>query len=256
MAVSSRSVAGTRWAMRIGESAKDRRVLVREAGFRPTSGISVVAGICAALGLFAIAAGIAAAVANASGIDTDSFSRHDWRVAGIAAAAVAVGVLFLSFLLGGYTAGRMSRRLGFRHGVLVFAGTAVAIAVVVAIATATGSWTDLREHLANNNVPVGAGTWSGIGLVAGVVAVVAMLAGSVAGGMKGDRWHTRLTAAAEQARARDDAEQDDARFEERHAQRELGHDPTIDLRDRTESMEPSVEEERENARTARADVGL
>jgi hypothetical protein len=240
--------------MKIGESAKDRRVLVREAGFRPTSGISVVAGICAAFGLMAVATGVGAAVADAAGLHTDAWSRHDWRVAGTIAAAIGVVVVFGSFFLGGYTAGRMSRRMGFRHGVLVFVGTAVAIAAVVGIAAATGAWTDLRDRLADNDVPVGSGTWSGIGVVAAIAAAGAMLLGAITGGVNGDRWHTRLTAAAERKRERDEEVPATA---EAQPTRELGRDATsIDLRDETEATEPSVEEERENARTARADVGL
>lgn len=240
--------------MKIGESAKDRRVLVREAGFRPTSGISVIAGMCAAVGLVAIAAGIAAAVADAAGMDTDAWTRHDWRVAGAVSAAVAVVVLFGSFVLGGYTAGRMSRRMGFRHGLLVFVLTAVAIVVVGAIVAGTGAWADLRDRLADNNVPVGWGTWSDMGVIGGAALLVAMLLGAVAGGVKGDRWHTQLTAAAAHNRARADETSIDLRDRPTH---ELGRDETtLDLRDQTEAREPSIEEERENARAARADVGL
>jgi amino acid transporter len=241
--------------MKIGESAKDRRVLVREAGFRPTSGISVFAGICAAVGLIAVAAGVAAAVADAAGMHTDAWTRHDWRVAGTVAAAIAVVVVFGSFMLGGYTAGRMSRRMGFRHGVLMFLFTAVAIAVVGCIVAGTGAWTHLRNDLANHDVPVGWGTWSDIGVIGGIALVAAMLLGSLAGGMKGDRWHTQLTAAAARNRARtEDAPQTEEAARPTH---ELGRDATtIDLRDETEASEPSVEEERENARAARADVGL
>jgi MFS family permease len=164
-------------------------------------------------------------------------------------------VLFAAFALGGYTAGRMSRRMGFRHGVLVFVCAAVAIAVVAAIVAGTGAWTDIRNHLVDHSVPVGSGTWSDIGIIGGIAMAAAMLFGGVAGGMKGDRWHTQLTATAARNRARDaEAQATDAPVAEAS---DLGRDATtIDLRDETEAREPSVEEERENARTARQDVGL
>ena len=72
------------------------------------------------------------------------------------------------------------------------------------------------------------------------------------GGITGDRWHSRLTAAAAESRAR----AEEAPVDDERPRRELGDDETtIDVRDRTEAMEPSIEEERENARAGRADVG-
>jgi hypothetical protein len=240
--------------MKMGESAKDRRVMVREAGFRPTSLISVVCGTLVAFGLLAVATAVAAAVAAAFNLDTDTYTNHQWRNAGIAAGAAGVVIVFCGFLLGGYTAGRMSRRMGFRHGSLVFACAAVIIAAVGGVAAATGAWTDLRHNLASNGIPTGSGTWSDIGVLAGIASAAAMLVGSMLGGITGDRWHSRLTAAAAEARARSE---EGALEEERRPQHVLGEDETtIDVRDRTEATMPSVEEERENARAARADVGL
>lgn len=159
-----------------------------------------------------------------------------------------------AFLLGGYTAGRMSRRMGFRHGTLVFACAAVMIAVVGGLAAATGAWTDLRHNLASNGIPTGSGTWSDIGIVAGVASAAAMLLGSMMGGISGDRWHSRITTAAAEARARAEEAPVD---EHRPPHRAIGEDETdIDIRDRTEATMPSVEEERENVRAGRADVGL
>ena len=243
--------------MNIGESAKDRRVLVREAGFRPTSAISVLAGTCVALGVIALTGLIAAAVTNGVGIDTEAFSRRDWRVSGSIGAAAGVLVVFAAFYFGGYTAGRMSRRMGFRHGALVFFAGAIIVAVAGLVIAGTGAWTDLRQHLSTNDVPTGSNTWSDIGIAGAIGTAVAMLLGAMFGGIKGDRWHSQLTATAERNRAR--AEAAPAEHEPATSTHQLGDDETmLDLRDRdhTEATEPSVEEERENARQARADVGL
>lgn len=205
----------------MGESAKDRRLLVREAGFKPTSAISVVAGTLVAFGLMAVVMAIAGAIAMAIGLDTD---------------------------------GRMSRRMGFRHGSLVFVCAVAIIAVVTGVVALAGAWTDLRQDLASNDVPTGSGTWSDIGIAAAIASASAMLLGSMFGGISGDRWHSRLTAAAAEARARDEAAFD---ADEHRPAHPLGEDETtIDIRDRTEAMTPSVEEERENAAAGRADVGL
>jgi MFS family permease len=234
--------------MKMGETAKDRRLLIREAGFKPTSLISVLCGAMVALGLVAFMSVIGVAAGNAVGIDTDTYSRHDWRVAGTTAAAIGVVVVFGAFLLGGYTAGRMSRRMGFRHGALVFLGAAALLAMATLVVAGSGAWTDFREHLANNDVPVGPGTWSDIGVIGGIAAAAAMLLGSVLGGIRGDQWHSRMTAAAERNRTR--------RTDTEPTTREPADDWSIDIRDRTEALEPSVEEERENEREARTEVGL
>lgn len=242
--------------MKMGESAKDRRVLVREAGFKPTSLISALAGMLAAFGLVLVAGAVAGAIASGVGVNTETVTDHEWRTAGIIGAAIGVAVLFGAFFFGGYTAGRMSRRMGFRHGVLVFVCSAVVIAAVAGLAALTGAWTDLREHMSSIGVPTNRSTWSDIGIAAALASAAVMLVGSMVGGIRGDRWHTRLTvSAAERSRAR--AEQAEAPPDQRRPRYALGEDETsIDLRDRTEATTPSVEDERENARAGRADVGL
>ena len=121
--------------MALAETARARRRLVEEAGFSTTSWISVLAGTLVALGAVAF---VATAAASAPGLDTDGITTHEWRLAGLAAAGIAAVVTLAGFYLGGYTAGRMSRRSGARHGILVSITSVVLIALI-------GGLADLRE---------------------------------------------------------------------------------------------------------------
>lgn len=225
-----------------------------------TSFLSVLAGTLVAFGAVALILAAAGAVGSQIGLTADGISTDEWRQAGIAGAAAAAVVLFGSFFFGGYTAGRMSRRAGLQHGLGVFLLAAVIVAVVAGLAAWLGDPDAVRETFSDNGVPTDANTWSDIGIGAAIAAGVAVLLGSLLGGMKGDRWHTQLVRTAVEhreervTRADHDGEGDDDR-RPKHA---LGQDPTtVDVRENNDGLdrEPSVEEERERARTGRSDVG-
>jgi len=209
--------------MRTVETAKDRRRLARDAGYGSTSFPSILAGTLVAFGAVATVLAIAGAIGAEVGLTTDGISTEEWRNAGIAGAAIAAVVLFLSFFFGGYTAGRMGRRAGFSHGLAVFALAVIVVAVVVGLTAWTGTVDTVRDNLADNGVPTDADTWSGVAIGALVASVVAVFLGSVLGAVRGERWHGRIEQAAVAARTPE----------------------TIDLT-RPENQ-PSVEAEREDA---------
>jgi MFS family permease len=181
-------------------AARDRRLLVEDAGLPTTSPISVVAGTLVAFGFVAVVLAIVGSIGNQFGISTDGVSTDQWRNAGIATAAVATVVLFVSFFFGGYTAGRMGRRAGFSHGAAVFALGVVAVAVVVGLTAWTGTAHTVRTNLADSGVPTDASTWSGVAIGALLAGLVATFLGAALGGIRGERWHGRLESAAHDAR--------------------------------------------------------
>jgi hypothetical protein len=237
------------------ETGRDRRRLARDAGYRSTSFPSILAGTLVAFGTVGVALAVAGAVGNQVGLTTDGISTSEWRNAGIAASIAATVVLFLAFFFGGYTAGRMGRRAGLRNGLGVFVLAALVIAVVAGLASWLGDPESVRQNLSDSGVPTNADTWSDIGIGSAIAWGVAMLLGSILGGIKGERWHGRYVTAASERRL-EQAKADEQ--PERPTQR-LGEDPTtIDVRDEHTVMdgEPSVEEERERLRAGRGDVGL
>jgi len=174
------------------EQRQDRLELAREAGFGTVSGVAVAAGVMAALGACAIAFGIAAAIVNAVGLDTATMSDSDWRNVGVVVATASVAVLLGAFLLGGYVAGRVSRRAGGFHGALVGAAGAVTLAVAAAIAHAQDATVAVVDRFEDLGAPTAASDWTGIVAVAGAAAVLVVLAGGFLGGVRGERWHQRL----------------------------------------------------------------
>jgi hypothetical protein len=232
--------------------------MVETAGWRRTSPISVLAGTLVAFGAIALVAAAAGAAGSALGLHTDGISTHEWRQTGIVAAGVSALVVFVSFWFGGYTAGRMGRRAGARHGVLVFLLSAVIIGAIALVAWAVRNsvHVDIAASLRDNGVPTNRSTWSDIGLGAGIAGALAMLLGSVFGGIRGDRWHGRLASAVVHRReavatapdertdetvVRDGTVRDDTSVAQPVT---ADHTDAIDLRDRR----PSVEEEREQTR--------
>ena len=170
--------------------------LATEAGYPKVSLGSVLAGVLVAYGAFAILAAIAGGVLNAIGVDTRSLSTNDWREYGIATGAAAALSLFLAYLFGGYVAGRMARRAGALNGALVFL---FGILLVAGVAGAIGTQADgdaVVSNLRSMGVPTSGEEYAAIGTFAGLGAIIAMLLGSILGGISGERWHGKLLARA------------------------------------------------------------
>jgi hypothetical protein len=208
--------------MRTVENARDRTVLARDAGLPRASFISGLAGTMVAYGasivLVAVAAGIAARVSNT---DTSTLTSYDWRRIGGGSAVVLAVALLVSYLFGGYVAGRMARRAGALNGFLVFVLSIAVVGVAVAlIGTKTDSGT-IVDDLRRAGIPTTTSEWRDIGTVAGIASLAAMLIGSVLGGALGERWHGKLLTRAldpeigPEAEAR--AAQDEARVRRERA---------------------------------------
>lgn len=179
------------------ESPRDRMALAEDAGYGRISPASVFAGTLVALGAFTVLLALAAAIAAGAGMDTE-LSTGQWDTVGVGGGIVLGLVALLSYVFGGYTAGRMARRAGVVHGVLVFV-TAVVLVAVVAAATHLFTDTqadDILGNLRSAGIPVDADEWRNLGTVAGIASLVAMLLGAVVGGLWGERWHGRLVTRA------------------------------------------------------------
>lgn len=179
----------------VAENRQDRLTLAEDAGWGRFSVTSVAAGILVGYGAFAVLAGLTAAILGALDVNVD-LTGADLRRAGTLGGIVLGVVLFLSWYFGSYTAGRMARRAGVTHGLLVFfIGVLVAVAVAAAV-EALGATDDVVSGLERLGVPTTARQWSDIGTVAGIASLVGMLAGCLLGGAAGERWHAKLLARA------------------------------------------------------------
>jgi hypothetical protein len=134
-----------------------------------------------------------------------------------------VAAQFLSYLWGGYAAGRMARGAGVANGVLVPIVALALAAAVAGIVAALGADARLNLPFSDGRLPVEDANVVNWGIGIGVAALVAMLAGGMAGGAAGARWHTKLE---RDARANDHSTSHTVVVDDRRA------DSTVDLSDR------------------------
>ena len=209
------------------ETRRDRTALAHDAGLGKLSFTSALAGMLCAFGSFAVLAAIAGVVLRAMGVDSTNDISGDWREVGIGTGVVLALVLFLSYLFGGYVAGRMARRSGALNGLMTFVlGVLVVAGVGAALSTQTDTET-VMDGLRSVGVPTSGDEWAAIGTVAGAGALLAMLLGAIFGGMLGERWHGKLL-----ARALDPTVGPEVDLRDRDHERTLDEDRS-DTRDRT-----------------------
>ncbi|MDP8936375.1 MAG: TIGR04086 family membrane protein [Actinomycetota bacterium] len=203
----------------IVETGRDRRALAADAGFGSISLPSILAGVLVAYGAFAILAALAAAIVDAIGVDTDVIST-DYEQLSIVGGLITAAVLFLSYLFGGYVAGRMARRSGLVQGLLVAVLGLIIVAAVAALVNQAGGTDDIVGNLRDLGVPTTADEYGQAFTVAGLAALAGIVLGGLLGGILGERWHGRLLARAvdpnvgTEAEMRTRAQQDMARAEE------------------------------------------
>jgi hypothetical protein len=178
--------------LRTVERRKDRLELVRDAGHGPVSVPAVDGGVLSAIGAVVVIVGVIVAIAEAVGVDARGFSHSDWRAAGLACAIATGVVACIAWGFGGYVAGRMARRAGARHGLVVFVTSVVLFLVAAAIVWAEHGASTVRDALAHQGAPTGRGDWWDIAALAGLLSFVGALVGSMLGGVRGERWHQHL----------------------------------------------------------------
>lgn len=138
--------------------------------------------------------------AGAGGIDyqlniiNEEGSLDEASVVGMIVAAI---VVFASFIVGGFAAGRMSRYNGGMNGL----GAGLWLILLVAIFAALGAFVGAeynafnRVDLPNWFAQVDVDELTAIAVIASAVLVVATLAGGYIGGRLGETYHTRVDAA-------------------------------------------------------------
>jgi hypothetical protein len=148
-------------------------------------------GWLAAAGLAGILAGIVAAAGAALGLTKGSTEEI-----GLGGGIALIAVLFVSYIAGGYVAGRMARFSGAKQGVAVWLW-AIIISVLAALAGAIGSSFGLFSQIGNvAQVQLNPQTLTAAGIIGIVIALALSLLGAVLGGLAGMRYHRKVDRAA------------------------------------------------------------
>jgi len=232
-----------RW-FRKDSPAERERVRVLDARGGVSFG-AVFTGVVVAFGATLILTAIVGGIAAETGVDAGEVAEQGPTDVGLGLGIAMIGAFFLSYLWGGYTAGRMGRGAGAINGLLVPIVAAIIGAIVVAIV-------NQYDVTANLNLPFTEGRLTADeesvlydwGETIGLGMVIAMVAGGILGGMIGTRWHTKL-----ERRAVDEhtAEREAAIAESRDA--DLKRE-----RERREELEAARQKEAEAARQREIDI--
>lgn len=152
--------------------------------------LSILTGLVVAVGATAFFGWITWFGLDYQNHDIHSVVRGESSWASIGATASLTIGLFLSFLWGGYTAGRMGVRAGAGNGI------SIALLTVFAVGGAGVYLITVRE-LEQITLPAGIGTipldfnFTPMGIAATAIMVIAIFVAAVWGGVLGARWHAR-----------------------------------------------------------------
>lgn len=177
-----------------------------ESRFGGADLVAAVLGMFAALGVLVflgslIAAGSAGIDYQLNVVDLDG-NLTEVKVVG---ALVAIAVIFVSFLAGGWAAGRMARYDGAMNGL----GSSLLFIFLVAVFGALGAWAGTEYNaFANVDLPNWIGQFASDDLtmqaiIAGSAAIAACLLGGWLGGLLGEEYHNKADAALVQATVHD-----------------------------------------------------
>ena len=148
-------------------------------------------GWLTATGLLAMLSAIAAAIFATFGFDADTVVEADFAAA-LTSAIVLLAILFVSYLAGGYVAGRMARFAGAKQGVAVWIWGMVVTGVLIAVAAIAGSQLDVLSNAGViPQIAFGPDQMLATVLTIAGVIVVSLL-GAVLGGIAGMRFHRRV----------------------------------------------------------------
>jgi hypothetical protein len=152
-------------------------------------------GWVVAIGIGALLTGFVGAVGTAialTEVEPDTIVDGEGLGIGVVGAVALIAVALVSYLAGGYVAGRMSRFDGARQGLAVWAfGLLVAAGLALAGVIAGGEY-NLLGRLELPRIPVGEGTVTEAGVAVLVTIPVAALLAAVAGGVLGERYHRAI----------------------------------------------------------------
>ena len=174
-------------------SASERSSSVPRGARGGVSVGGVLTGVVVAFGAMFLLSAIIGGLLAVLGVSDTNVTRGEAVQAGIVGGIAYVVAMFLAYLWGGYTAGRMARGAGVLNGVLVPIIAIVLALIVGAIAAALGASANLNLPLTTARLPVqGNGSLVDWGIGLGIAALVAMFVGGAVGGSLGSRWHTKL----------------------------------------------------------------
>jgi hypothetical protein len=148
----------------------------------------VAVGIATLLTALLSAAGAAVGLTHASTEDATSNAGTIGVVGGV----VLLAILLVAYYAGGYVAGRMARFNGAKQGLGVWI-IALVVTIVLAIAGAVlGAQYNVLSQLNLPRIPIGEGALTTAGVIALVAVVLGTLVAAIGGGKAGTHFHRKI----------------------------------------------------------------
>ncbi|MDQ2755086.1 MAG: hypothetical protein M3Y71_00725 [Actinomycetota bacterium] len=151
-------------------------------------------GMALVLTALAAAAGAAVGVATNTNVGAATAqATNNAGTVGVVGAIVLLLIVLVAYYCGGYVAGRMARFDGAKQGLAVWLWALLIAGVLALVAAVAGSKYNVLGQLnAFPRIPVDEGTLSTTGIIALVAVAVAALAGAILGGLAGMRYHRKV----------------------------------------------------------------
>ncbi|MBW3595162.1 MAG: hypothetical protein KY391_06245 [Actinobacteria bacterium] len=156
------------------------------------AGGAILTGVVVAFGAMFLLSALIGGILAALGVAEADITRGEAIDAGIGAGMAFVVAQFLSYLWGGYTAGRMARGAGLGNGVLVPVTALILGAITLVVVGALGATANLNLPFTENRLPLENDYLVNWGIGIGIASLIAMFLGAAIGGSMGARWHTKL----------------------------------------------------------------
>lgn len=111
---------------------------------------------------------------------------------GLVSGILLLLVLSISYYVGGYVAGRMSRFDGARQGFGVWIVGLVIMIALGAVGAALGAKYNVLQQLNLPHLPVKAGSFTRGGLITSILSLLMTLGAAMLGGKAGERYHRKI----------------------------------------------------------------
>lgn len=153
---------------------------------------AVLTGVVVSFGSLFLLSALVGGIMAATGVDAEESATEATRRAGIGAGVAFVAAVFLSYIWGGYAAGRMARGAGAGNGLLVPVGALIIGLIVIAIVNAMGAVATLNLPFNESQLPIQDESLVDFGRWVTIASLIAMFVGGVMGGVLGQAWHGKL----------------------------------------------------------------
>ncbi len=153
-------------------------------------------GWLTATGTAVLLTALLTAAGAALGLTQDATTAQvnsDPQTIGLVGGIALLVVVLLAYFCGGYVAGRMARFNGVKQGIGVWLWALIVAVVVALLSLIAGSQFNLLASVNGfPRIPINEGTLATGGIIAAIVLVAAALIGAVLGGLAGMRFHRRV----------------------------------------------------------------